>query len=296
MSHHGLLIIDKPMGMTSAEVVRVVKQRLHCKTGHLGTLDPFATGVLPLCLGEATKVAQFLNDADKEYVGIIRLGQQTDTGDLTGTVIATAAVPEVSPEDLSRVAERFRGVSTQIPPMYSAVKQRGTPLYKLARRGISVAREPRAVEITALELSSRGDGRLAFRVVCSKGTYVRVLAEHIAAALGSVGHLQVLRRSRFGQFGVEDATTLEALSTGGSRLIGLREALRHLPEIRLDATAAQRARQGYEPLLLGMSWPARSDAAKLIDPQGQLAAVVVTDASGHRRFGRIFGEGLRAAS
>jgi tRNA pseudouridine55 synthase len=294
MTYDGLLIIDKPVGMTSAEAVRVVKQQLRCKAGHLGTLDPFATGVLPLCLGEATKIAQFLNDSDKEYVGIIRLGQQTDTGDLTGAFTKAAPIPELTADTLASTAKYFYGTVMQMPPMYSAIKRHGTPLYKLARQGIVVARAPRAVEISALELSSHGDGRVAFRVVCSKGTYVRVLAEQVAAALGSLGYLETLRRSRFGHFSVAEAITLDALDPSAPQLIGVREALGDLPEICIDAAAARRARQGYEPLLESMHWPARSAAAKLVDPQGRLAAVVVTDRSGRRRFGRVFGEGAPA--
>ncbi len=284
----GLLIIDKPAGMTSAEVVRVVKQRLGCKTGHLGTLDPFASGVLPLCLGDGTKIAQFLNAADKEYTGVIRLGRATDTGDPTGTVTATAPVPAITAAQLAETSERFRGERLQTPPMYSAIKQQGTPLYKLARRGLTVDREPRRVQITALHLSDRGAGTIEFCVACSKGTYVRVLAEEIAVALGSVGHLEVLRRTRFGHFGAAEAVPIEACAWDTVPLIELRDCLPHLREIRTDAATARRARQGYEPLL-GSLAPGRSDeAAKLVGPDGELAAVIVVDRDGHWRFGRVF--------
>ena len=159
---NGLLIVDKPEGLTSADVVRAAKRVLHTKTGHLGTLDPFASGVLPLCLGEGTKIAQFLNQSDKSYEGLIRLGSETDSGDPTGTTIATAAVPPLAAETLDQLASRFVGASTQIPPMYSAIKRNGTPLYKLARKGVEVERKPRKVEIEHLELEARDENTIGF--------------------------------------------------------------------------------------------------------------------------------------
>ncbi len=288
MGMHGLLLLDKPQGRTSADIVRVVKQRLQSKTGHLGTLDPFATGVLPICVGEATKIAQFLNAADKDYTGVIRLGQQTDTGDPTGTVIGSAPVPPLSPEQLAAVAHQLCGTMEQVPPMYSAIKHQGTPLYKLARRGIAVERAPRPVHITALQLTARDADTLAFAVSCSKGTYIRTLAEQIAAALGTVAHLESLRRTRFGAFRLEQAVTLAAFEAGAAPLISLRQALAHLREIPLDAAAAQRARQGYEPLLGALRAATPAEAAKLVGPGGELAAVIVSDGRGHWRFGRVF--------
>jgi tRNA pseudouridine55 synthase len=292
----GILLVDKPEGMTSADVVRVVKQRFRCKTGHLGTLDPFATGLLPLCIGEGTKIAQFLNLADKEYVGRIRLGSATDSGDLTGTVTATAPVPSPNAAELARVAAQFRGAQLQTPPMYSAIKHQGTPLYKLARQGLDVEREPREVRIDALSLTDHGDGAIEFSVACSKGTYIRVLAEHIAVALGSVGHLEQLRRTRFGHFRVEEAIALAALGRAVPSVIGLREALRHLPEIPLDASAAQRARQGYQPLLVSIPCGGSNTAAKLIGPDQELAAVIVADRVGRWGYARVFADGGRTAS
>jgi tRNA pseudouridine55 synthase len=285
---HGVLIIDKPAGMTSAEVVRRVKQRLRCKTGHLGTLDPFATGVLPLCLGEGTKIAMFLNEADKEYAGTIRLGSATETGDLTGKVVATAAVPQLTAAQLEAAAHRFVGESLQTPPMYSAIKQQGTPLYKLARQGISVERQPRRIHIATLQLDDQGGGVVSFRVSCSKGTYVRVLAEDIAAALESVGHLETLRRLRFGRFHIAAAVTLEALDEPTARVIGLRDALGDLREIRIDALAAQRARQGYAPVLAALTPGSRNETAKLVGPDDALSAVITADQVGRWRFARVF--------
>jgi len=284
----GILIIDKPEGKTSADVVRVVKQRLHCKTGHLGTLDPFASGVLPLCVGDGTKVAQFLNTADKEYVGVIRLGSETETGDPTGPVTQTAAVPALRRGQLEAAAERFQGELEQTPPMYSALKHHGTPLYKLARQGIAVTRRSRRVYITALHLSDREDGTLEFSVSCSKGTYIRVLAQDIAAALGTIGHVAVLRRTRFGPFRIEMATALSTFGENIPPVIDLRQSLGHLQEIHLDAAVAQRARQGYAPVLASLRRAARAEIAKLIAPDGGLVAIVSADSRGEWRFARVF--------
>jgi tRNA pseudouridine55 synthase len=289
---HGLLIIDKPEGMTSAEAVRVLKRRAQCKVGHLGTLDPFASGVLPLCVGEGTKIAQFLNCADKEYTGIIRLGAQTDTGDLSGAVMRTAPVPPVSSAQLSAVGRQFEGDSLQIPPMYSAIKQGGVPLYKLARQGLAVERAPRRVHIASFQLTIHGSSALAFSVSCSKGTYIRVLAQQVAAALGTAGHLEQLRRTRFGRFGVADSIPLAAVESSAIPaeslpVIGLREALGHLREIRIDAAAEQRARRGYQPFLLTLAPGGGDEIAKLIGPDNDLVAVIATDVHGRWQFARV---------
>ena len=292
----GLLLIDKPQGITSADVVRVVKRQMRCKTGHLGTLDPFASGVLPVCLGEGTKIAQFLNTADKEYTGRIRLGSETDSGDLTGTVTRTAAVPAFSSVELAAVARRFLGESLQVPPMHSAIKHGGVPLYRLARKGIEIERQARRVCIDAFDVDAEASDIIAFRVACSKGTYVRVLAQDIAAALGTVGHLETLRRVRFGTFHIADAISLDAIGHSPTRLIGLRDALRHLREIELDAQAAQRARQGYAPLLRSIPQGMHDEAVKLVDPTGALASVILMDAVGHWRFARVFPDVSHLAS
>jgi tRNA pseudouridine55 synthase len=285
---HGLLLIDKPEGLTSADVVRVVKRQVCCKTGHLGTLDPFASGVLPVCLGEGTKIAQFLNTADKEYTGRIRLGSETDSGDLTGNVIRSAPVAAFDAGQLAEVARRFLGESLQVPPMHSAIKHQGVPLYELARKGIAIERQARRVRIDALQLTADGPEAITFRVACSKGTYVRVLAQDIARALGSVGYLEVLRRVRFGSFRIEAAISLDAIGTQPPPVIGLRDALQHLREIQIDASAAQRARHGYAPLLRSIPRGDRDEAVKLVDPQGGLASVILMDAVGEWHFARVF--------
>jgi tRNA pseudouridine55 synthase len=284
----GLLLVDKPQGMSSAEVVRRVKRRLGCKTGHLGTLDPFASGLLPLCLGEGTKVAQFLNAADKEYTGTIRLGSATDTGDPTGVVTATAAVPELTARRLEEVAVRFCGERLQTPPMYSALKRAGTPLYKLARQGIEVDREPRRIRIDSLVLRLESAAEIGFSVACSKGTYIRVLAQEIAALLKTVGHLEVLRRTRFGPFAIVEAATLDAIDRGEGTVLGVRASLRDLREIQLDAQATLRARRGDMPLLSRMPSGRPDEFAKLIGPQGELVAVIGMERLAWR-FVRVFG-------
>lgn len=288
MIRDGVLIIDKPEGATSADVVRAVKRVLGCKTGHLGTLDPFATGVLPLCLGEGTKLAPFLNEDDKEYEGVIRLGKSTDSGDVTGTVTSESPVPDLDAAAVSAVAKRLEGESMQTPPMYSAIKRQGVPLYKLARKGIEVERAPRPIRIMALELRIAGPTALIFRVACSKGTYVRVLAEDIAHLVGTVGHVEALRRTRFGPFGLAAAVSLDQLAGTNAPIIGLRDALSGMREVALDAESAERAHGGYEPVLRSIRAGESGERVKLVGPTGDLVAVAVADAPGHWRFARVF--------
>ncbi len=272
---NGILIVDKPEAVTSAEVVRQVKRRLLAKVGHLGTLDPFATGVLPLCLGEATKIAQFLSTADKTYQGVIRLGAATDSGDRTGHIIRTAPVPELETERLREVERRFTGDTAQVPPMYSALKRAGVPLYRLARRGIAVERAARQVRIAALQLEPCGPGQLRFEVTCSKGTYVRVLAEDIGEALGSTAHLEALRRTRFGRFDLGQAVDLSRWDPHDpAAVISIRRALAHLPACVLTARGAAAARHGQAWVLDEIQAPPHDEVAVLLDPEDHVAAVV----------------------
>ncbi len=285
----GILLLDKPEGITSAEVVRRIKRKVGGKVGHLGTLDPFATGLLPLCLGEATKIAQFLNAADKEYEGTIALGVATDTGDRTGETVAESPTPALDASDLDRVANRFRGPSMQTPPMYSAVKRDGVPLYKLARKGVEVERDPREINIHELELEPLDEARLSFRVACSKGTYVRVLAEDIGRELGTVAHLAELRRTGFGSFrlgeGVAEADAWDPSS--GEGLLSIREALSDLPVVSLPERAAVAVQRGQGWVLRDFCAP-DLDAARalLVAENGQPLAVVERSESGWR-FARV---------
>ena len=283
---NGILIIDKPEGLTSAEVVRRVKRGLSVKVGHLGTLDPFASGVLPLCLGEGTKIAQFLNTANKTYVGAIRLGEATDTGDRTGAVVRTMPVPPLGPEELRAIEERFQGDCTQVPPMYSALKRAGVPLYKLARQGIEVQRVGRPVRIESLRLHPIDETHLGFEVSCSKGTYVRVLAEDIGQALGSAAHLSALRRTRFGEFTLDEAVPLSVWDPRMSRgFLPVREALRHLPVVELDATAIRAVQRG-QGWVLAQIEPVAGDIAVVVGGVGGVVAVIVRK-GGRWGFGRV---------
>lgn len=273
---HGILIVDKPVGPTSAEVVRRVKRRYRLKTGHLGTLDPFASGILPLCLGEATKIAQLLSGADKEYVGELQLGQRTDTGDLTGSVVGEAEVPENVAQLLGLVPAKLGGKRLQTPPMYSAIKQGGVPLYKLARRGVVVEREPREVEIEFIGLELVSRDRVEFHVQCSKGTYLRVLGEEIAEVLGTVGHLVQLRRVRFGPFDLSRAVPLSLVedSTELVPVIPTREVLRHLRAFPVPAPLHQRVRQGAVDVLTRLPQGQPGENALLVGRDDEVIAVL----------------------
>ena len=294
----GILLVDKPEGLTSAGVIRALKPRLGgTKVGHLGTLDPFASGLLPLCLGQATKVARYLLIERKAYTGVIRLGTATDTLDRTGTVQTEAPVPALSSAVLEAAATGFVGRQTQVPPMYSAIKRAGVPLYKLARQGVDVVREPREIEITRLALEARGVDRIAFSVACSKGTYVRVLAADLGRALGTVAHLEELRRTRVGAFRLEDATTLEqllALPGGGPLpLLAVRAALGDYLAFPAPPDGLARLRLGQQDALTCLPVPRRAgETALLLDPAGHVAAVI--ESAGSRpawRLVRLLGTG-----
>lgn len=270
---NGILLIDKPAGLSSADVVRRVKRHASVKVGHLGTLDPFATGVLPLCLGEATKIAQFLNTADKRYEGVIRLGWATDTGDRTGSRVRESAVPDLGIVDMQELAARFIGEQLQTPPMYSALKRDGVPLYKLARQGIEVERTARPIRIDRLTLQPEG-ASLHFAVDCSKGTYIRVLAEDVGAALGTAAHLEALRRTAFGSFTDAAAVALDDWTPEGERgLVSLRDALAHLPVVALDQRAIEAVRQG-KVWVLGTIPPDLGETAVLVDAAAEVVAVL----------------------
>ena len=213
----GVILIDKPQGMTSQQVVSKVKYLFKSpihdskKAGHTGTLDPMATGLLPICMGEATKFSHYQLDADKSYQATILLGSQTDTGDADGQIVAQAAIPIFDEALLKDVAQQFLGAQQQIPPMYSALKKNGKKLYEYARAGIEVDRPPRDIVIKAIELKAIDSEQVQLTVTCTKGTYVRVLAEDIGKVMGTLGHLIALRRTQVGKFGIAEATSLSAL-------------------------------------------------------------------------------------
>ncbi|MEA5445800.1 tRNA pseudouridine(55) synthase TruB [Gammaproteobacteria bacterium AB-CW1] len=209
---HGVLPLDKPLGMSSNQALQRVRRLFDArKAGHTGSLDPLASGVLPLCLGEATKLSAFLLDADKTYEFDCQLGTRTSTGDAEGEVVESAEVPTLDEARLESVLADFRGDIEQIPPMYSALKHKGERLYRLAREGVEVEREPRRVTIHALSCLAINPPVLSLRAQCSKGTYIRVLAEDIAAALGTVGHVSRLRRVGAGPYSEDELVSLEAV-------------------------------------------------------------------------------------
>lgn len=245
----GVLLLDKPPGMTSNTALQKARRLFNAaKAGHTGTLDPMATGLLPLCFGEATKFAGELISADKRYAATVQLGVRTDTADAEGRVLETRPVA-VTREQAEAVLARFRGEIRQVPPMHSALKRDGRPLYEYARQGIELERTPRAVTIYALNLSMFEGDTMGFDVDCSKGTYVRTLAQDIGAALGCGGHLAALRRTRIGSLHVETAVTLEALEAlpmaGREALLLPADALlASLPRLDLDEGATQRFGHG----------------------------------------------------
>ncbi len=210
---HGVLIVNKPDGWTSHDVVKRVRNVLNIqKVGHAGTLDPHATGVLPILIGKGTKIAQYLMDWDKEYVAVLKLGQVTETQDAWGKVLKEVSCESLSEDDIRLVFREFQGAIQQVPPMYSAVKVGGQPLYKKARKGQTVERQAKTVEIHDLEIQRMAIPEISFRVACSKGTYVRTLCADIGERLGVGGHLQWLQRRRVGPLHVEQSMTLEYLN------------------------------------------------------------------------------------
>jgi tRNA pseudouridine55 synthase len=256
---NGILLLDKPMGATSNAALQQVKRLFQArKAGHTGSLDPLATGVLPICLGEATKASAFLLDADKRYRVVCKLGETTSTQDAEGEILQTRAVGDYSLAELEVVLDRFRGPQEQVPPMFSAVKHEGQRLYKLARQGIEVERKARSIVIHELSLLSWESPSLEIEVHCSKGTYVRTLAEDIGEALGCGAHVTGLRRTAVGPYGDDTLVTieqLEALSGEGffarldALLLPMESALAQWPGVRLTGDAAFYLRQG-QPVLV----------------------------------------------
>lgn len=254
----GIVLLDKPIGMGSNDVLQLVKRLFNArKAGHTGSLDRLASGLLPLCLGSATKLSGFLLNADKRYLATIRLGVKTATGDAEGEVIDTRPVPALDPEGLERILDGFRGPIEQIPPMHSAIKINGQRLYKLAHKGMTVEREARSVTIHRLDLRAYGEDWLDVEVLCSKGTYIRTLGEDIGEAIGSGAHVAALRRTGSGPFAAEQMVTLEqleALAEQGlealdSVLLGGEAALSDCPEVNLNSSMAFYVRQG-QPVLV----------------------------------------------
>jgi len=265
---HGVLLLDKAAGHSSNDALIKAKRLLNAeKAGHTGTLDPFATGLLPLCFGEATKFAQDLLEANKTYETTVHLGVTTTTGDIDGEVVRTAPV-KVSQEQVEAVLTSFRGPILQTPPMYSALKRNGKPLYEYARAGITLEREARALTIYSLEILEFHPPLLRLRVTCSKGTYVRVLGEDIGTALGCGAHLQTLRRVQVGDLSLLNAFTLDQLAAmpESERLSCLAPAdmlLQSFPAIILNTSLAKRFMHGQRLSLGKEGIPVEDNATRV---------------------------------
>jgi len=299
----GIVLLDKPNGLTSTQALQRVRRVLQAeKAGHAGTLDPMATGMLPLCFGQATKACGQLLGRRKAYRATVSLGVATDTGDADGQVVERRDVPAVSDDALEHVLASLRGDRRQVPPMYSALKRDGRPLYELARRGETVEREARAISIERLEVGARSPRSLDVEVVCSKGTYVRVLAEEIANGLGTVGHLVALRRLWVEPFAAARMVTLEHVEAlGGASgpetrdwLRPVDEAFVELPVLRLDTTQSLHLRQGRTLDPPGAGTPGLLLRA-YDDAHGFLGLVEVDD-DGRLRVQRLFVAGAGTAS
>jgi len=302
---NGLLVIDKPAGLTSHDVISRVRHTLHeRRIGHTGTLDPFATGVLLVLVGRSTRLAQFLSGDDKQYEAIIRLGYATTTGDRTGDPLSPPgqATRNWSEDDIESALTSLRGNIDQVPPMYSAKKVAGRKLYELARRGEEIERKPVHVcihEFVALRpkgqfMKDNGDGTFDFlvRVVCSSGTYVRTLAEDFGGRLNVGAHLAELRRTRVGAFSIESAATLGELQSRfaeealGTVLVPPGAALSYLPLLHLTDNDAQKARHGMEVEVGNGDWADGSDV-RMFDEQDTLIAVGRYDENRRRLHPRV---------
>lgn len=208
----GIVLLNKPVGVSSNGILQRVMRIFRAKKGgHTGALDPFATGLLPICLGEATKASGLLLESDKRYTATLKLGQQSDTGDTEGEIIKELAVPPLTTEFIESVFEQFKGTTEQVPPMYSALKHQGKPLYFYARQGIEIERSARPITIKELNLISFTDNEIVFDVLCTKGTYVRTVGEDMALAMGTVGHLIALHRTQTGDLKGDDMLTFEEI-------------------------------------------------------------------------------------
>jgi tRNA pseudouridine55 synthase len=294
----GVLAVDKEEGETSFDVVRKVKTLLQAgKVGHAGTLDPFATGLLLVLVGQGTKLSPYLMAGDKTYLGTLSLGTETNTLDRTGRITNVAPVPKFDPELVRQRAKAFEGETEQTPPAFSALKVQGKRAYSLARKGLPVNLEKRRVRIMEFTVLSLDLPEVSFRVICSSGTYVRTLAADLGKALGVGAHLKALRRTAIGPYRVENALRSGDMGEGlpaetlKERIIPLREALPHLTEVEVDEGTALRVRRGYQPAWeeIGKKAPVLQDDVKLVNG-ADLVALVRFDAGekGRLRVSRVF--------
>jgi tRNA pseudouridine55 synthase len=292
MNGAGVLSLDKTAGVTSFDAVSLVRRRLGLRrVGHAGTLDPDATGVLPILLGEATKLMPYLSDQDKEYVATLRLGVTTDTGDLSGRVLAEAPVGPLDRRQLEVACRSFVGRIKQVPPMYSALHHGGRRLYELAREGIEVVREPREIVVHAIEVEEVADARARLRVVCGKGTYLRSLAADLGLALGFGAAIERLVRTRVGPFTLVEAVSWEALAVDSATALWARvrpadSALAGWRVLRLDARAASRFAHG-QLVEVAPAGTAPGDLVRVHSADGRLLGVGEVAADGRTRPVRV---------
>ena len=286
-----VLLLDKPLGITSNRALQQAKRLLGAaKAGHSGTLDPLASGLLPVLFGEATKFSRFLLDSDKTYEGDVHLGVSTTSGDAEGEVVDRRPVA-VSDTAIEQALTRFRGELMQVPPMHSALKRGGRPLYALAREGTLVAREPRPIVIHALQVLGREGNVLRLRVTCSKGTYLRTLAEDIGHALGTGAHLAALRRTGAGPFAISQAVTLESLAATDAAerdrlLVPMERLVESLPALHLERALVGKFLNG-QPVPQGALALGR---CRVYDPGGALLGVGETGAAGVLRPVRLLAQ------
>ena len=278
----GVLNIDKPIGVTSHDVVNRIRRVAGLRrVGHAGTLDPLATGVLLVCLGRATRLVEYLVGQQKVYEAIIRLGQTTNTYDADGEVVQERQLT-FSPQDLENALPQFRGDIEQIPPMFSAIKQNGQPLYKLARQGKEVERQVRHVTITELSVLAWDAPYLTVRVACSSGTYIRSLAHDLGEVLGCGGHITMLRRTAIGDFGVDTAVSLNDLTPENvaSYLLPMDTAVSHLPRLDLRAEDATDLLQGK--LIVSETPQSPETLARVYNPHAEFIGIVTATDDGWR--------------
>lgn len=284
LDHHGFVVIDKPENMSSARVVSHVKRTLDAKkVGHAGTLDPFATGVMICCVNRATRLARFFLGGDKKYEALLHLGIETDTQDATGHIISEDRVPNCSESEIQAVFRSFTGPLQQMPPVYSALKHKGIPLYKHARRGKPIQKPARQIVVQALHITDIQLPYIRFEVTCSAGTYVRTLGTDIGNALGCGGHLKTLRRTQSSGFSIADAMTLEVFEeraageTFSRYAVGMTEALAYMPERTADKELKSKIVNGVpltqKDVILGKSAD-KGNFIKIIDANRELLAVI----------------------
>lgn len=297
MVDSGLLLIDKPEGPSSAQVVHRVKGLLRAKkVGHLGTLDPFASGLLLLGVNEGTKIAELFLTAPKSYRGVMVLGVETDSQDATGSIVRVRRVPAWGETELGDLERQFFGDLKQVPPMFSALKKSGVPLYRLARQGKEVPREPRPIRVEKLRLNRLANDEIEIEVTCSRGTYIRTLAADMGELLGCGAYLKSLRRIACGHLTVDRAVTLDALERHEAPfpLLSLEKALDHLRAIIWENQQLSRLRLGQQEILRQMDKPVGEDKlVRILDPRGRLVALVewVDDTfQGRWRLVRVFRE------